>query len=100
MPAKRRAFHTRSCRLDENAAEHLKQPWTPTDQPQWLAQRCRAQAISFIDATPALIALNESGEYSHNLVFDTHLTSAGASAVADLLAERFMQADIQHEKAD
>ncbi len=100
MPAKRRAFHTRSCRLDENAAEHLKQPWTPTDLPQWLAQRCRAQAISFIDATPALIALNESGEYSHNLVFDTHLTSAGASAVADLLAERFMQADIQHEKAD
>ncbi|MCS5583103.1 MAG: hypothetical protein NZ777_06275 [Pseudomonadales bacterium] len=100
MPTKRRAFHTLSCRLDEAAAESLGQPWTPTDLPQWLAQRCRAQSVRFIDATPTLITLNESGEYSHNLVFDTHLTSAGAAAVADLLAERFKEADNRHENLE
>jgi hypothetical protein len=32
--------------------------------------------------------LNKSDEFSHNLAFDTHLSVAGARAVAELLAAK------------
>ena len=56
--------------------------------PQWLELQCRQQQIEFVDATPSLIELNKSDEFSHNLVFDTHLSVAGARVVAELLAAK------------
>jgi hypothetical protein len=63
--------------------------------PQWLELQCRQKQIEFVDATPSLIELNKSDEFSHNLVFDTHLSVAGARVVAESLAAK-MQPFIEH----
>jgi hypothetical protein len=88
MPAKRRVFHSLRYQVDTDAALHLRQPWQPSDLPQWLGLQCRQKQIEFVDATPSLIELNKSDEFSHNLAFDTHLSVAGARAVAELLAAK------------
>jgi hypothetical protein len=88
MPTKRRAFHSLRYEVDPDAALHLRQPWQPSDLPQWLERQCRQKQIEFVDATPSLIELNKSDEFSHNLAFDTHLSVAGARVVAELLAAR------------
>jgi hypothetical protein len=56
--------------------------------PQWLELQCRQKKIEFVDATPSLIELNQSDEFSHNLAFDTHLSVAGARVVAESLAAK------------
>ena len=88
MPTKRRVFHSLRYAVDTDATLHLRQPWQPSDLPQWLELQCRQKQIEFIDATPSLIELNKSDEFSHNLVFDTHLSVAGARVVAESLAAR------------
>jgi hypothetical protein len=74
--------------VDTDATLHLRQPWQPSDLPQWLELQCRQKQIEFVDATPSLIELNKSAEFSHNLVFDTHLSVAGARVVAESLAAK------------
>ena len=88
MPTKRRVFHALGYQVDIDANLYLRQPWQPSDLPQWLELQCRQQQIEFVDATPSLIELNKSDEFSHNLVFDTHLSVAGARVVAELLAAK------------
>ena len=88
MPTKRRVFHALGYQVDTDANLYLRQPWQPSDLPQWLELQCRQQQIEFVDATPSLIELNKSDEFSHNLVFDTHLSVAGARVVAELLAAK------------
>ena len=88
MPTKRRVFHALGYQVDTDAASHLRQPWQPSDLPQWLELQCRKKQIEFVDATPSLIELNKADEFSHNLVFDTHLSVAGARVVAELLAAK------------
>jgi len=88
MPTKRRVFHSLRYEVDTDATLHLRQPWQPSDLPQWLELQCRQKQIEFVDATPSLIELNKSAEFSHNLVFDTHLSVAGARVVAESLAAK------------
>jgi hypothetical protein len=88
LPTKRRVFHSLGYQVDTDATLHLRQPWQPSDLPQWLELQCRQKQIEFVDATPSLIELNKSGEFSHNLVFDTHLSVAGARVVAESLAAK------------
>ena len=99
MPAKRRAFHSLRYEVDTDATLHLRQPWQPSDLPQWLELQCRQKQIEFVDATPPLIALNKSDDFSHNLAFDTHLSVAGARVVAESLAAR-MQPFIENENSN
>nr|MCS5630938.1 hypothetical protein [Pirellulaceae bacterium] len=88
MPTKRRVFHSLRYQVDTDATLHLRQSWQPSDLPQWLELQCRQKQIEFVDATPSLIELNKSAEFSHNLVFDTHLSVAGARVVAESLAAK------------
>ncbi|MBT4692179.1 MAG: hypothetical protein HOB73_02410 [Planctomycetaceae bacterium] len=88
MPTKRRVFHSLQYQVDNDAAQHLRQSWQPSDLPRWLELQCWFKQIEFVDVTSSLIELNKSDEFSHNLVFDTHLSVAGARAVADSLAAR------------
>ncbi|HIA62061.1 MAG TPA: hypothetical protein EYN93_04055 [Planctomycetaceae bacterium] len=88
LPTKRRVFHSLGYQVDTDATLHLRQPWQPSDLPQWLELQCRRKQIEFVDATPSLIELNKSDEFSHNLVFDTHLSVAGARVVAESLAAK------------
>ena len=96
MPTKRRVFHSLRYQVDTDATLHLRQSWQPSDLPQWLELQCRQKQIEFVDATPSLIELNKSAEFSHNLVFDTHLSVAGARVVAESLAAK-MQPFIENE---
>jgi len=88
MPTKRRVFHSLRYQVDDDAAQHLRQPWQPSDLPRWLELQCWFKQIEFVDVTSSLIELNKSDEFSHNLAFDTHLSVAGARVVADSLAAR------------
>jgi hypothetical protein len=88
MPTKRRVFHSSPYEVDPDAILHLRLPWQPSDLPQWLELQCRQKQIEFVDATPSLVELNKSAEFSHNLVFDTHLSVAGARVVAESLAAK------------
>ena len=96
MPTKRRVFHSLRYQVDTDATLHLRQSWQPSDLPQWLELQCRQKQIEFVDATPSLIELDKSAEFSHNLVFDTHLSVAGARVVAESLAAK-MQPFIENE---
>ena len=99
MPTKRRVFHSLRYQVDTDAPLHLRQPWQPSDLPQWLELQCRQKKLAFVDATPPLIELNKSDEFSHNLAFDTHLSAAGARVVAVSLASK-MQPFIENETSN
>jgi hypothetical protein len=101
LPTKRRVFHSLGYQVDTDAALHLRQPWQPSDLPQWLELQCRQKQIEFVDATPPLIALNKSDDFSHNLAFDTHLSVAGARVVAESLAAKmqpFVENGTAHDR--
>lgn len=86
MPCKRRAFSGHSYTVSTDAPAYLQSKWTPSDLPEWLQTVCREQGVRFVDATIPLRKLNEEALRSHNLVFDTHLTAEGATAVAKEIA--------------
>ncbi|MBA63185.1 MAG: hypothetical protein CMJ76_12575 [Planctomycetaceae bacterium] len=86
MPCKRRAFSGHHYTVNADAPDYLQREWVPSDLPDSIRQVCREKGIRFIDVTPVLQNLNQTDLLSHNLIFDTHLTAAGAEAVAQTLA--------------
>ncbi|MEE2675904.1 MAG: hypothetical protein VX876_02955 [Planctomycetota bacterium] len=87
MPCKRRAFSDHRYTVDVNAPAYLQLQWEPSDLPQWMQEVCKEKGIRLVDATGPLKQLNQTELLSHNLIFDTHLTAAGAKVVAQALAD-------------
>ena len=87
MPCKRRAFSDHRYTVDVNAPAYLQLQWEPSDLPQWMQEVCKEKGIRLVDATGPLKQLNQTELLSHNLIFDTHLTAAGAKVVAKALAD-------------
>ena len=87
MPCKRRAFSDHPYTVDVNAPAYLQLQWEPSDLPQWMQEVCKEKGIRLVDATGPLKQLNQTELLSHNLIFDTHLTAAGAKVVAQALAD-------------
>ena len=87
MPCKRRAFSDHRYTVDINAPAYLQLQWAPSDLPEWMQEVCKEKGIRLVDATEPLKQLNQTELLSHNLIFDTHLTAAGAKVVAQALAD-------------
>jgi len=86
MPCKLRVLHGR-VRLTETGAATVGN-WSPTDLPQWTAERCAHAGVSFVDLTPALIAALETHRrLPFNPRYDTHLNAFGSEVVGRALAE-------------
>lgn len=86
MPVKHRVIH-QNIRYTDNTEDAIRN-WQPSDLPQHIAGLCEQNGISFIDATPALVATSASGQLPYNAIWDTHLNSLGTQVVADLIAKR------------
>jgi len=87
MPCKRRAFSDHPYTVDTNAPAYLQLQWAPSDLPEWMQEVCKEKGIGLLDVTGPLKQLNQTELLSHNLIFDTHLTAAGAEVVAQALAD-------------
>jgi hypothetical protein len=91
MPTKLRAAHGH-LRFAAEGDEPFAR-WTPTDLPDLIARFAASHGIEFVDLTPAIAAaMDSTGEFLYNSIYDTHLNEAGSSVVADALAERIGEA--------
>jgi hypothetical protein len=85
LPCKRRALDG-LLRFSPRAEPRFA-AWKPNDLPRWVAERCAAHAVRFVDATPALAADARAGILDFNGIYDSHLNRAGHRTVARVLAE-------------
>jgi hypothetical protein len=86
MPCKLRVLHGR-VRLTEAGAAAIGH-WSPTDLPSWVAERCAAADVEFVDLTPPLSqGLETQRRLPFNGLYDTHLNAFGADVVGRTLAD-------------
>ena len=85
VPVNNRVYHG-LLRFADSLPQEIRE-WKPHDLPEWVAENCKEQGISFHSALPPLRAKAEQGHFLHNRILDCHVNAEGAHILGQVIAD-------------